>query len=219
MIRTNTWNRIRYSVYAPLYDRIATLFNDSRRRSIDLLNLQAGDRVLLLGAGTGIDLEFLPAGVDVTAIDVTPAMVKRIQTRAEQLQLPVKAHVMDGQALDLPDRSFEAVVLHLILSVIPDPSACVAEAVRVLKPGGHVAVFDKFLPDNTEATITRRLANKVSAFFFSEINRQLAPIVATVPLELTHQESAARFQRFGYTITVFQKSADPKQELPVSAVT
>jgi phosphatidylethanolamine/phosphatidyl-N-methylethanolamine N-methyltransferase len=72
MIRTNTWNRVRYNLYAPLYNQMAGLFNDSRRRSVELLNLQAGNRGLLLGAGIEIDLEFLPRDLDVPAIDVTP---------------------------------------------------------------------------------------------------------------------------------------------------
>lgn len=48
------WNRLRYSLYAPIYDRIVG-FGGSRRRAIDLLALGPGERVLVVGAGTGPD--------------------------------------------------------------------------------------------------------------------------------------------------------------------
>ena len=78
------WNRLRYTVWAPAYDRIvgAAGLNTARRLSIDRLRLGAGDRVLIVGAGTGLDFDFLPPHVDVTAIDVTPAMLKRLEARA-----------------------------------------------------------------------------------------------------------------------------------------
>lgn len=204
-INTNAWNRIRYSVYSPFYDLIGGLFNDARRRSIALLRLQPGERVLLLGSGTGIDLDFLPERVAVTAVDITPAMVNQVRQRASRLGLEVEASVMDGQALQLPDAAFDAVVLHLILAVIPDPYACIAEANRVLRPGGRMTIFDKFLPEDApKESIRRRLANALSGFLFSEMNRQLRPILASVPLCIHHEEPA-RFEKLGYGITVLKK--------------
>jgi phosphatidylethanolamine/phosphatidyl-N-methylethanolamine N-methyltransferase len=70
------WNRLRYSSWAPWYDALvgAAGFEEARRRSIDHLALASGAHVLIVGAGTGLDLEHLPRGVHVTAVDVTPAM-------------------------------------------------------------------------------------------------------------------------------------------------
>ena len=78
------WNRLRYTVWAPAYDAVARAagFDTARRLSIDRLRLASGDRVLIVGAGTGLDLDFLPSNVDVTAIDVTPAMLKHLERRA-----------------------------------------------------------------------------------------------------------------------------------------
>jgi phosphatidylethanolamine/phosphatidyl-N-methylethanolamine N-methyltransferase len=78
------WNGLRYTVWAPAYDALvrAAGFDAARRLSIDRLRLAASDRVLIVGAGTGLDLDFLPSNVHVTAIDVTPAMLKHLERRA-----------------------------------------------------------------------------------------------------------------------------------------
>ena len=177
-MNTNGWNRIRYTLYAPIYDRIVRSFNTSRKRSIQLLELKAGERVLLVGAGTGEDIQYIPEGVEITAVDITPAMVEHIRRKAVTLKRPVQAEVMDGQALELASESFDAVVLHLILAVIPDPIACIREAARVLKPGGRAVIFDKFLPEKEQPSLLRHLLNWITNFAFSDINRNLEPIAA-----------------------------------------
>lgn len=132
-INTNRWNRLRYTLYAPLYGRVAT-FRRPRRRSIGLLELQPGERVLVDGAGTGADLDFIPTGVEVVATDLTPAMVERIGSRAEQLGLQVDARVMDAHALEFRDASFDAVILHLIVAVVPDPVLVLRETAGCFGP-------------------------------------------------------------------------------------
>ena len=84
-------------------------FENARRRSIEGLGLKDGDRVLIVGAGTGLDLELLPPTVAITAIDVTPAMLQRLTRRAAHAGSRVSAHVMDARNLTFPDATFDAV--------------------------------------------------------------------------------------------------------------
>ncbi|WP_420129870.1 class I SAM-dependent methyltransferase [Longimicrobium sp.] len=185
------WNRVRYTLLAPLYDRVAG-FRPQRRRSMELLAARPGERILVDGCGTGADLAFLPADARVVATDLTPAMVERTRLRAQALGRSVDARVMDAQALDFPDASFDAVVLHLILAVVPDPVAAVREAARVLKPGGRAVVFDKWVPDARQPSLGRRAANLVASVVATEITRKLGPLVEAGGLRLEHQEPAGK---------------------------
>ena len=49
-------------------------------------------------------------------------------------------------------------VLHLIVAVVPEPQRCLAEAARVLKPGGRILLFDKFLRRGQSAWLRRSLS-------------------------------------------------------------
>lgn len=200
-INTNRWNRIRYTAFAPLYDRVAS-FGTQRRRSIELLDLKPGERVLIVGAGTGADLLHLPAGVEVVAGDITHAMVERVRRRAAGLRREVTAEVMDGHALPLPDDSFDAVILHLIVAVIPDPVACLREAARVLCPGGRAVIFDKFVPDDRDPSVARRALNVVTNALFSDVTRQLGPLLTGTGLRVVHRELAALGGRFEIALLV-----------------
>jgi phosphatidylethanolamine/phosphatidyl-N-methylethanolamine N-methyltransferase len=187
---TNRWRRFTYTLWAPVYDAAAWIFHRQRARAFQLLNLQPGQRVLIVGAGTGLDLPLFPPGVHVTAIDLTPAMVHRLLRRAARLQIPVDARPMDAQHLEFPDASFDAVILHLILAVVPDPVLCIREVQRVLRPGGSAVVFDKFVAEGAHPSRIRRLFNPLSLILFTDMTRHLGVIVQQAPaLHITHHET------------------------------
>jgi ubiquinone/menaquinone biosynthesis C-methylase UbiE len=201
------WNRFRYTLWAPFYDSLvaAVKFDELRKRSIDPLALTTGSRLLIMGAGTGLDLPHIPPGVDITAIDATPAMLERLERRAADLHVGVSAETGDARRLRFADGSFDAVILHLVLGVMPEPSIGLAEAVRVLKPGGRIAVFDKFLGDTQRASVRRKLLNLVMKPVITDMNRRLGPMLAGKNLEVERDEPAA----FGgmYRIVTLRKPA------------
>ena len=187
------WNRLRYTIWAPAYDALVGTvgFAAARRLSIERLKLAPSDRILIVGAGTGLDLDFLPSNVHVTAIDVTPAMLKHLERRAAAAGQPVTTRIMDARQLTFPDSSFDAVVMHLILAVMPEPERGLREAARVLKPGGRIAVFDKFLRDEERPSLKRRLLNAIAKPLFSDLNRRLGPLMAWTRLVIEHDEPVA----------------------------
>lgn len=190
-INTNNWNRIRYTLFMPGYDLIAKPFQKLRKRSIDLLSPQPNEKILIVGAGTGLDLCYLSHCQDITAIDLTPAMIARLKSRAHKLNLLVDARVMDGQHLEFPDHTFDCVVLHLIIAVIPDPFRCIREVERVLKPGGRIIIMDKFLPDTAKISLRRRIGNVFTNFMATDITRKASDIIGSKKLEKTLDVDAA----------------------------
>jgi len=178
--------RLRFTLFAPFYDAVVRL-DGARRRSLELLALGPGERVLLLGAGTGADLPLLPDGVQALVTDITPAMLDRARRRARPGH---ELAVMDAMALDLPDASFDAAVLHLILALVPDPGRALAEASRAVRPGGRIVVLDKGLAPGQEASPLRRAASFVTRLVASDINLRLGTLIAEsgAPVTVVHDE-------------------------------
>ncbi|HNF65976.1 MAG TPA: class I SAM-dependent methyltransferase [Plasticicumulans sp.] len=151
--------RTSYTLLAPIYDRMVAAATQAARRA-SLARLPADARqVLLVGAGTGLDFPLLPAGPQYTAIDLTPAMLDRARQRAAaRPEVAIELRSGDALALDFADASFDAVILHLIVAVVPDAARALAESARVLRPGGRVLLYDKFLRPGQSAPLRRLLS-------------------------------------------------------------
>lgn len=106
---------------------------------------RAGDRVLDVSCGTGLDGAFLAQrGVRVTGIDISPGMVDEFRERARRTGL---AHLMDALVMDAADLSaldgqgFDGLISAFAgLNTLPDLGAFAAGAARALRPGGRVVV-------------------------------------------------------------------------------
>jgi len=103
---------------------------------------QARGEVLEVGIGTGRNLPFYPKEVHLTGVDLSPAMLDVARARAQALGVEADLRVGDAQALPFADEAFDAVVITLSLCTIPDDHRAVAEASRVLRPGGYLLLLE-----------------------------------------------------------------------------
>jgi ubiquinone/menaquinone biosynthesis C-methylase UbiE len=163
--------RLSYSLIAPLYDAIIEHpMREARMQSLHALPSHESKCVLISGVGTGLDLPWLPTLHRYTALDFNPAMLSRARPRGEKLD--VDFVLGDSMALPFADEQFDHIVLHLIVAVVPEPQRCLSEAARVLKAGGTIILFDKFLQPQQRAplrrffnVITRRFATRMDVVF------------------------------------------------------
>ena len=109
----------------------------------------ASGKILEVGTGTGRNQPFYPEGAEVTAIDLSPAMLERARLRLEQLRregrlraASVDLREMDAQAMEFPDRSFDTVLATCVFCTVPDPVAGMREMRRVCKPDGKILLLE-----------------------------------------------------------------------------
>lgn len=149
--------RLSYTLLSPFYDLVAgAAFAADRRASLAALPPDGHARVFVNGVGTGLDLPLLPRNHHYVGLDLTRAMLVRCRRRATGLDFSA----VQGNSLKLPfrDGAFDHAVLHLILAVVPDAARALSETARVVRPGGQLLVFDKFLKPGQSAPL-RRLLN------------------------------------------------------------
>lgn len=136
------------------WDEIRTMHVDDAEVEAKLLTvLPHGDdkRLIDIGTGTGRILElFAPRVAESIGVDFSREMLSLARSRLDMLDVQ-GCQVRQGDMYQLPieDSGFDIATLHLVLHFADDPAAVIAEAVRVLAPGGMLAIVD-FAPHNIE---------------------------------------------------------------------
>lgn len=118
-----------------------------------------GGEVVELGFGTGLNAPHYPEGVDrVLAVEPSALCMRIAQPRIEAAGPDVELAGLDGQRLDVPTDSVDAVLSTWTLCTIPDLNAALGEVRRVLKPGGTLVFVEHgHAPDEKVARWQRRL--------------------------------------------------------------
>jgi ubiquinone/menaquinone biosynthesis C-methylase UbiE len=151
-----------YALIAPLYDLVADrALRRSRARSLAALRPAPGAWFLVPGAGTGLDLAFLHRETTAVCVDFTTAMLLRARERSRRFGRADTFVLADAQRLPFRKGSLDGAVLHLVLAVVPDPGAALAEAARVVVPGARLAVLDKFVRAGERPGHGRRLLDRL----------------------------------------------------------
>jgi len=161
------WNKdgAAWRRWNPTLDR---WYGEVTRQMLDLARIQPGQRVLDIAAGAGEPAVGAAERVGpdgyVLATDLSEGIVELARQVALERGLEqVETRAMDGEKLDLPDASFDAVLCRLGLMYMPHPVTALREWRRALRPGGRVAVVVFSTPDRNSwgampASIIRRRA-------------------------------------------------------------
>jgi ubiquinone/menaquinone biosynthesis C-methylase UbiE len=174
-------------------------------------------RALDVGCGTGVLTRMLarhPGVGAVVGVDLAPSLLERAAELAADVP-NVSFREGDARGLPFAEGSFDAVVFDSALSHIPGPEAALAEAVRVLSPGGWVGVFD-----GDYATTTVALGDDdplqvcVEAMMSNSVNdrwvaRRLPALARDSGLDVTVLRSLGFVDTDGaYMLTIVDRGAD-----------
>lgn len=182
-----------YRLWAPIYDlMLKQATRAARSRNLEELGSMEGKALAIIGIGSGLDLDLFNERTRpeyCVGLDITRAMLKRAQARGYASSFPVRLIEADAMNTPLRSQQFDVVLLHLILAVVPKPERALAEASRILKPGGRIVIFDKFLHHHQKAPL-RRLISPLLGMLATRTDVELEPLLAAHPeLTLTRDES------------------------------
>ena len=135
-----------YENLAWVYDlTFGPALHPGRVDAIERMGIKAGDRVLEVGVGTGINTTLYPPDCAVTGIDFSSSMLEKAHDRiARKGVRNVRLMQMDAQNMKFADDSFDIVYAPYVISVVPDPVAVTREMHRVCRPGGRIIILNHF---------------------------------------------------------------------------
>jgi ubiquinone/menaquinone biosynthesis C-methylase UbiE len=131
-----TWGRL----FSAIYDRglkgaEEAGLRDARRETLT----EARGRTLDIGAGTGANIGLFPEGVsELVLAEPDPYMLKKLRVKVGEADASADVVQAPAEKLPFEDSSFDTAVFTLVLCTVPDPAAALAEAARVLRPGGRL---------------------------------------------------------------------------------
>jgi len=163
----------KYNWIAPIYDIFALLMESkARRKALEMMNLQDGEKVLEVAIGTGLNLMEIvkrnPNGW-VEGVDISPKMLEKARQRLLKLgSRNFKLHLCDCRNLPFENNSFDIVISQYLLDILPveDFIPVLQEFKRVLKNGGRLVLVNM--------TKGERRINKI----YEEIYKLKLPLIA-----------------------------------------
>ena len=137
------------SQFTPTYNRMSA---DVKSRLLK----GASGQVLELGAGTGANFRFLPAGIYWTGCDPNPAGRRYAERAAAAAGIPAVWHTASAEQLPFDEGRFDVAIATLTLCSVRSPQLALAEIVRVLRPGGDFLFLEHVAAGPDSAQLRRQ---------------------------------------------------------------
>ena len=149
-----------YSLIAPIYDQVFNrMLSEGHRKLGALLQTKKrtpGIKVLEVGVGSGLMLDYVPTGLDYHGIDVNKNMLSLAHVKAKSYRRKkIALSLMDAHKLTLPKNSFDLVMAASVLSAVDHPEQVMKEMVKVTKKGGYIAVITNLRQKNSRSNIVK----------------------------------------------------------------
>ena len=183
----------RYNRVAPVYDSLEYLMEKGkmeewRQNLWQRVNnkIDQEDMTLLeAGVGSGKNIEYYPAGIEIYAIDFSPKMIKEAEKKAKKYNKEIKLLEMNIQNLDFEDNYFDLIVTSCVFCSVPDPVKGLEELKRVLKEDGRIIMLEHMRSKNELVGKVMDWLNWVSLYTWgANINRKTIENIEKAGLEL-----------------------------------
>lgn len=177
---------------AGVYEKLASVYDlafgpalqPGRVRALEQMDIQAGERVLEVGVGTGINLSLYPKTCHMTGIDFSSSMLEKARERAARDGLrQMRLLQMDAADLKFADETFDIVYAPYLISVVPDPVKVACEMRRVCRPGGRIIFLNHFLSANPLVSRVERLISPFTIHIGFKADLDLPAFLAQSALE------------------------------------
>jgi ubiquinone/menaquinone biosynthesis C-methylase UbiE len=175
------------------YDRVARVYDlmeapmnwmgGAERRARVLSG--ARGRTLEVGIGTGLNLAYYPADVELVGIDLSARMLERARDRSRRHGRSLLLVEADVESLPFPDHHFDTVTATCVFCSVADPVRGLAEVTRVVRRDGRVLLLEHVRPENVLLGRVFDLLTPITrAFVGPEINRRTEENVRRAGLEI-----------------------------------
>ena len=179
-----------------------SLFYDLAEAPIELLRFRvwrprftdqvSGPKALEVGVGTGKNIAYYPPGVEISAIDLSPNMLKKARKRMNSMNLDVELKEMDVQQLEYPDNSFDTVFAAFVFCSVPDPVQGLRELRRVCKPEGRLLLLEHMKPGNPFLAAVFNIINPfIVRLAGANVNRKTIENIETAGWEIEIEDRLA----------------------------
>ena len=201
--------------YNHLYDTIGGFYNDTQRvfsplKGLDLedyflsymrlLEVKPGDSVLETSVGTGLNFRYLPSGVKLSGLDLSPEMLANCQANLRRWKMDADLYLCNAESLPFADSSFD-VVFHVGgINFFNDRGKAIREMIRVAKPGSLILIADE-----TEKHVKEVYEKGLGSYFKNRKEAVSAPIDLVPPEMEEIRLEPLKFDMF-YVLT-FRKPA------------
>lgn len=141
-------------------------------------------KILFLAVGTGLDVQFFPAGRSIIGIDISDGMLEKARARTDAYQGSLELRQMDVHEMPFMDGEFDQVFTSCTFCSVPSPIKGLEGLRRVLKPGGELHMFEhtgsRYFPFNLMMNLMTPLSRCVGP----EMNRPTVENVLAAGFEL-----------------------------------
>jgi ubiquinone/menaquinone biosynthesis C-methylase UbiE len=142
-------------------------------------------QILFLALGTGLDIACFPAGLTITAIDISPKMLALAEKRVAAYPGNLTTRLMDVHEMTFPAESFDQVFTSCTFCSVPRPVDGLKALHRILKPGGELHMFEHTGSRLFPFSLMMKLLSPLASRFGPELDRDTVANVRAAGFEIT----------------------------------